>query len=111
LHSLTDDKNDERLQLASKCAITLFSDGRYEEAKELQVQVMETSKRVLTNEHPSMLNSMHNLAFTLQSQTCYEEALALMERCFQLCEQVLGEEHPDTQLSLNVISSWQAECE
>jgi hypothetical protein len=72
---------------------------------------METSKRVLTNEHPSMLNSMHNLAFTLQSQTCYEEALALMERCFQLCEQVLGEEHPDTQLSLNVISSWQAECE
>jgi hypothetical protein len=55
--------------------------------------------------------SMHNLAFTLQSQARYKEALALMERCFQLREQVLGVEHPDTQLSLNILSSWRAEYE
>jgi hypothetical protein len=52
---------------------------------------MQTSKRVLTYEHPDTLLSMHNLAFTLQSQARYEEALALMKRCFQLHEQALGE--------------------
>ena len=47
LHSPTDDDDEERLDLASKCAMALYSDGRYEEAEELCVQVMETSKRVL----------------------------------------------------------------
>ena len=71
---------------------------------------MQTSKRVLSDEHPHTLINMHNLAFTLQSQARHEEAFALMERCFQLREQVLGEQHPDTQLSLNFLSSWRAEC-
>ena len=72
---------------------------------------METRKRVLGDEHPDTLTSMHNLAFTLQSQARHEEALALMERCFQLREQVLGEQHPDTQSSLNTLNDWRAECE
>ncbi|KAF1836332.1 hypothetical protein BDW02DRAFT_493747, partial [Decorospora gaudefroyi] len=75
------------------------------------VQVMETSKRVLTNEHPDTLTSMANLAFMLQSQARHEEALALMERCFQLRELVLGKQHPNTQFSLNTLSDWRAECE
>jgi hypothetical protein len=75
------------------------------------VQVLRTSKRVLTDEHPDTLASMHNLAFTLQSQARHEEAFALIERCFQLRRQVLGEQHPDTQLSLNILSSWRADCE
>jgi hypothetical protein len=91
--------------------MTLSSDGRYEGAEELRVQVMQASKRVLTDEHPHTLTSMHILAFMLQSQARHEEALALMERCFQLREQVLGEQHPNTQLSLNMLSSWRPECE
>ncbi|KAF1943593.1 hypothetical protein EJ02DRAFT_342926, partial [Clathrospora elynae] len=75
------------------------------------VQVLQTMKRVLTDEHPDTLRSMYNLAFTLQSQARHEEALALMERCFQLREQLLGEEHPDTQSSLNMLSNWWAESE
>jgi hypothetical protein len=75
------------------------------------VQVMETTKRVLSDKHPNTLSSMANLAFTLQSQARYKEALALMERCFQLCKQVLGKQHPDTQSSLNTLSAWRAECE
>jgi hypothetical protein len=66
------------------------------------VQVLETSKRVLTDEHPDTLISMHNLASTLQSQARHEEAHALMERCFQLREQVLGGQHSDAPLSLNI---------
>jgi hypothetical protein len=75
------------------------------------VQVLQTMKRVLTDEHPDTLVSMHNLAFTLQSQARHEEALALMKRCFQLRELVLSEEHPDTQSSFNMLSNWRPESE
>jgi hypothetical protein len=92
-------------------ALTYSNQGRWKEAEELEMQVMEIMKRVLSDEHPDTLTSMHNLAFMLQSQACDEEALALMERCFQLREQVLGKQHPDTQLSLDILSSWRAECE
>jgi hypothetical protein len=53
--------------------------------------VMQTRKRVLSDEYPNTLTNMSNLAFTLQSQARREEALALMETCFQLRQQVLGE--------------------
>jgi hypothetical protein len=45
-------------------ASTYRNQGRWKEAKELEVQVMETRKRVLREEHPSTLTSMANLAYT-----------------------------------------------
>jgi hypothetical protein len=68
----------------------------------LQVQVLQTRKRVLTNDYPDTLISMHNLASTLQLQARHEEAHALIERYFQLREQVLGGQHSDALLSLNI---------
>jgi hypothetical protein len=44
--------------------MTLYSDGRYKEAKELFVQVMETRKRALGDKHPDTLTSMGNLVST-----------------------------------------------
>jgi hypothetical protein len=44
--------------------MALYSDGQYKAAKELFVQVMETRKRVLGDEHPNTLSSMGNLALT-----------------------------------------------
>jgi hypothetical protein len=41
-----------------------LSDGQYKEAEELFVEVMETRKRVLSDEHPDTLSSMANLAST-----------------------------------------------
>ena len=42
--------------------------GRCKEAEELQVQVMETTKRVLGERHPDTLTSMNNIAFTWKKQ-------------------------------------------
>jgi hypothetical protein len=70
---------------------------------------METRKRVLGDEHPDTLNSMHNLAYTLCSLSRQKEAVALIELCFQLRQQVLGEQHPDTQLSLKTLDGWRAD--
>ncbi|CAN9082589.1 unnamed protein product [Alternaria alternata] len=105
------DEHPDTLTSMGNLAATYRNQGRWKEAEELEVQVLQTRKRVLTDEHPDTLSSMHNFAFTLQSQARHEEALALMERCFQLREQVLGKQHPNTQLSLNILSSWRAECE
>jgi hypothetical protein len=47
--------------------MTLYSDGRFKEAEELFVQVMETRKRVLREDHPDTLTSMANLASTYRN--------------------------------------------
>jgi Tetratricopeptide repeat len=49
-------------------ASTFWNQGRWEDAEELDVQVMETRKGVLGAEHPSTLTSMANLASTYRTQ-------------------------------------------
>jgi hypothetical protein len=99
-HSLADDNDDERLRLASKFARTLLSDGRYEEAEELFVEVMETRKRVLGDEHPDTLTSMANLAATYRNQGRWNEAEKLEVQVMETRKRVLGDEHPDTLRSM-----------
>jgi len=55
---------DEHGQLVS----TYQNQGRWKEAEQLQLQVMETSLRVLGPGHPDALTSMANLAYTWKSQ-------------------------------------------
>jgi tetratricopeptide (TPR) repeat protein len=99
-HSPTDDDDEEILDLASKCATTLFSDGRYKEAEELQVQVMQTRKRVLTDEHPDTLLSMAKLASTYSNQGRWKEAEELEVQVMQASKRVLTDEHPSTLTSM-----------
>lgn len=60
------------------------------------MQVIETRKRVLGLEHPSMLTSMANLAHTWKSQSWSEEAILLIEKCFWLQRQILSPHSPNT---------------
>jgi tetratricopeptide (TPR) repeat protein len=99
-HSLGDDNDEERLDLASKCARTLHSDGRYKEAEDLEVEVMQTRKRVLGDEHPDTLTSMGNLALTYSKQGQWDEAEELHVQVMQTMKRVLGHEHPSTLTSM-----------
>jgi tetratricopeptide (TPR) repeat protein len=99
-HSPADDDGKERLALASKCATALYSDGRFEEAEGLQVQVMQTRKRVLTDEHPDTLLSMGDLALTYWNQGRWKEAEELFVQVMQTSKKVLTDEHPDMLLSI-----------
>ena len=56
--------------------------GRWKEAEKLEVQVMETRKRVLGEERPDRLTAMANLAFTLKSRSRNQEALLLIRTSF-----------------------------
>ncbi|KAF2467718.1 uncharacterized protein BDR25DRAFT_233833, partial [Lindgomyces ingoldianus] len=105
--------------------------GRWKEAEELFVQVMETrkrvlgeehpdtltsmanlasTKRVLGEEHPDTLTSMNNLAHTFKGQGLAFEAISLLENCCRLETVVLGSQHPFTISSRNALATWQLEA-
>jgi hypothetical protein len=90
-------------------ATTMWIQGRWKEAEDLEVQVMETSSRVLGLEHPSTLTSMNNLAFTLKGHGRDAEALILIQRCVAVRTRLLGINHPDTLSSSAALIEWQAE--
>jgi hypothetical protein len=93
--------DDERLDLAQKCAMALYIDGQYNGAEELQVQVMQMRKRVLGDEHPDTLTSISNLALTYKSQGRWKEAEELQVQEMQITKRVLGDEHPSTLTSMS----------
>ncbi|KAF6815617.1 TPR domain protein [Colletotrichum plurivorum] len=70
---------------------------------------METRKRVLGEEHPDTLMSMHNLAFTWKDQEQWEDATQLLQDCVRRREMVLGMDHPDTLSSASALSDWKPE--
>jgi hypothetical protein len=95
-----------KTKLLQMCATALYSDGRWKEAKELEVQVIETRKRVLGEEHPDTLNSMNNLTITLKSHSSMRKAISLLEDCCKLLTATLGPQHPNTISACKNLSSW-----
>jgi Tetratricopeptide repeat/Heterokaryon incompatibility protein (HET) len=79
---------------------TIENQGRWKEAEELDVQVVETFKRVLDAEHPSTLTSMGNLTSTYRNQGRWKEAEELEVQVMETRKRVLGAEHPDTLTSM-----------
>ena len=57
-------EHPDTLMNMANLASTYRDQGRWKEAEELEVQVMEARKRVLGQEHPSTLTSIANLALT-----------------------------------------------
>ena len=72
----------------SNLASTYWNQGRWKEAEELEVQVMETRIRLLGAEHPSTLTSMSNLAFTYRSQGRSKEAEELELQVMEIKKKV-----------------------
>jgi tetratricopeptide (TPR) repeat protein len=104
-HSQTDNNDKKRLDLVWKCAMSLYKDGRYKEAEELFVQVMQTNKRALGDEHPDTLSSMANLAATYRKQGHWGKAEELEVQVMQTFKRVLGDEHLDTLTSMGNLAS------
>jgi hypothetical protein len=67
-----------------------YTDGRWREAEELFVQVMQTRKRVLEEEHPSTLTSIANLASTYRNQGQWKGAEELEVQIMERKKRVLG---------------------
>jgi hypothetical protein len=103
--SLIDKCGENRINLAWKFGMCLYSDGRYNDAEILFVEVMETHKSVLGAEHPDTLTSMANLASTYVNQGRWKEAEELGVQVLETRKRVIGQEHPDTLNSMANLAS------
>jgi hypothetical protein len=75
---------------------TYRSQGQWKKAEGLEVQAMETRKRVLGLEHPDTLMSMASLAATYREQGRLKEAEKLQVQVVELSKGSSDLEHPDT---------------
>ncbi|KAF8524624.1 Tetratricopeptide repeat-domain-containing protein [Hysterangium stoloniferum] len=86
-------------------ACTLRHLGKYTEAQELEMQVLEACKKVLGPEHPDTLTSMGALASTLRHLGKYTEAQELEMQVLEAHKKLLGPEHPDTLTSMGALAT------
>jgi tetratricopeptide (TPR) repeat protein len=95
-------KEDDLSTMASMAdlALSYSYQGRWKEAEELEVQVMEVRGRILGPEHPDTLTSMANLASTYRNQGRWKEAEELGVRVMEVRGRILVPEHPDTLMSM-----------
>ena len=94
--------NDERY---TNYGLVFHEAGYWKEAEQLRVQVSETRKRVLGEEHPDTLTSMAHLALTYLDQGRWEEAEQLFVQVSETRKRVVGEEHPETLASTANLAS------
>jgi tetratricopeptide (TPR) repeat protein len=87
------EENVDWIELYGLC---LFSDGRWKEAETAIMQVVETRKKLLGEEHPGTLHRIAILAATYRNQGRWKEAEELGVKVMNTSLRVLGEEHPDT---------------
>ncbi|KAJ5731809.1 uncharacterized protein N7483_006317 [Penicillium malachiteum] len=85
---------------------TIYSyEGWWADAERLQVQVMETCKTKLGEDHLSTLTSMANLASTYRNQGQWEEAEQLEVQVMETYKIKLGEDRPSEQLQVQVMKT------
>ena len=85
--------------------IDIHGTGRWNDAEELLVQVMETRQRVLGQEHPDTSTSVGTLAFTYISQGLRKDAEELLGQAMETEQRELSLEHPDTLNSIDKLAS------
>ena len=71
--------------------------GDLQDARSLQQKTLADCHRILGEDHPGTLTSMHSLAVTLQELGDLQGAQQLQERLLTARRRALGEDHPDTQ--------------
>jgi tetratricopeptide (TPR) repeat protein len=98
-------EDEETLDSTELLAEAYRLEGRWEEAEQLFVQVIETSKTKLGADHPDTLTSMGNLASTYWNQGRWEEAEQLEVQVMETRKTKLGADHPDTLTSMANLAS------
>ncbi|KAJ7853371.1 hypothetical protein B0H13DRAFT_1202216 [Mycena leptocephala] len=74
--------------------------GRYTEAEDLRMAVLEKYQQLLGDNHPNTLCAMGNLAATYSRLKKYKKAEELEVFVLEKRKQLLGNDHPDTLLTL-----------
>lgn len=89
----------------STLARVKYDEGRWEEAERLEVQVVETRKTKLGEDHVDTLTGMANLAATYRNQGRWKEAERLFVQVMETRKTKLSEDHVDTLESMANLAS------
>ncbi|CAI6095941.1 unnamed protein product [Clonostachys chloroleuca] len=89
-------KHPDTLQSKANLALLHDKQGRYEEAQQAGLLLVEIMSRVLGEDHLDTLSTMGNLALTYNHQGRCGEAEALQKLVTQGTTRILGEEHAQT---------------
>jgi tetratricopeptide (TPR) repeat protein len=103
--NLIEKSGENRISLAWKFGLCLYFDGRFNEAEDSFMEVMETRKRVLGVEHPDTLISMVFLSSIFRRQARLKEAEELGVQVIEIGKRVLGVEHPSTLKGISNLAS------
>ncbi|KAE8420282.1 hypothetical protein BDV36DRAFT_307001 [Aspergillus pseudocaelatus] len=94
----------------SYLASIYWTQGQWNEAEELAIQVTDRSKTVLGAEHPDTLTSILSLASTYWNQGRWNEAEELEIQVMEARMAALGAEHPRTLTSMaNLAYTWESQ--
>ncbi|KND93897.1 Kinesin light chain 4, partial [Tolypocladium ophioglossoides CBS 100239] len=77
-----------------------LDEGRWEDAENIYVQVLEIRKAKLGADHPDTLTSMGNLASTYWNQGRWEDAEGLEVQVLEISKEKFGVDDPDTLTTL-----------
>lgn len=84
----------------SDYALTCFCQGKWKEAEEFELLVMESRKELFGLYHLSTLASMSNVALILGGQKRWEEAEQMQLKVMEITNELLGPDHPGTAVSM-----------
>ncbi|QYT02969.1 Kinesin light chain [Trichoderma simmonsii] len=99
-------KDDEGTLLSIGLLASIISlQGRWDEAEQLQVQVMETYKTAFETNHPKKFSIMGQLALTYCHQGRWDEAEELLEQVVKARKAEFGADHLRTLSSINNLAS------
>jgi hypothetical protein len=99
------DDDEQTLVVARSLAWALVTMGRYAEARDLDQDTLERSRRVLGEDHPRTLYAAINLAANLRHLGRYAEARDLAQDTLDRSRRVLGDDHPDTLYAANILAA------
>ncbi|KAJ5538671.1 hypothetical protein N7494_008150 [Penicillium frequentans] len=105
IQSEEDDDYEESLASTTMLARAYSLEGRWGEAEQLEVQVLETSKTIFGESHPNTLMSMANLASTYRSQGRWGDAEQLEVQVLETSKTIFGEDHPQILASMANLAS------
>jgi tetratricopeptide (TPR) repeat protein len=86
---------EERYNLCMEMGKCLYMDGRISESVRWLSETYQWAKECLPEEHPSRLESQHELAGSYQADGQVKKAVQLLEHIVAIKGKTLAEEHPD----------------
>ena len=81
--------------------VTLYSQGRYQEALPLGEKAVRLGEQEFGTNHPIVANLLDNLARSYHALGRYAKAQPRLERALVIREEALGPEHPAVATTLN----------